>query len=190
MSPDSDYDAFAAGYARDNERNPWNAHYERPAVLRLVGDAAGRRVLDAGCGAGALSAALVERGAVVGVDHSSALLKTVDLQRAAHRANASSGPARPRPTNRDGYGRRGVFSLAAIRLLSARVWPAAAADVPASGRDSVVHQARPLGDEARLISRIGKDGPQFASSRSTEPTAGIRRTCREFAVVRVSAPHD
>jgi hypothetical protein len=58
--PESDYDAFAAAYAQDNERNPWNAHYERRAVLRLVGDAAARRVFDAGCGAGAPSVAIVD----------------------------------------------------------------------------------------------------------------------------------
>jgi SAM-dependent methyltransferase len=72
----SEYDAIAAAYARDTEDNAWNAHYERPAVLRLIGDPAGRRVLDAGCGAGALSAELVERGATVaGIDGSAALLE-------------------------------------------------------------------------------------------------------------------
>jgi SAM-dependent methyltransferase len=78
MSPATanDYDAFAAAYAADNEANAWNAHYERPAMLRLAGSVAGRRVLDAGCGAGALSAELVERGAaVVGIDSSRALLQ-------------------------------------------------------------------------------------------------------------------
>jgi SAM-dependent methyltransferase len=74
--PENDYDAFAEAYAQDNESNPWNAYYERPAVLRLLGDVSGRRVLDAGCGAGALSVALVERGAeVVGIDTSEALLR-------------------------------------------------------------------------------------------------------------------
>ena len=73
---DNDYDAFAAAYAADNERNAWNAHYERPATLRLAGDVAGRRVLDAGCGAGTLTAALLDRGAeVVGIDSSHALLR-------------------------------------------------------------------------------------------------------------------
>jgi SAM-dependent methyltransferase len=69
------YDEFAAAYARDNETNAWNALYERPAVLSLLGDVAGLRVLDAGCGAGAHAAALVERRAVVtGVDASSAMV--------------------------------------------------------------------------------------------------------------------
>lgn len=92
--PENDYDAFAASYARDNERSPWNAHYERPAVLRLVGDAARRRVLDAGCGAGALSVALVERGAeVIGIDRSSALLQ-IAADRLAGRARFQRGDLR------------------------------------------------------------------------------------------------
>ncbi|HEY2553424.1 MAG TPA: class I SAM-dependent methyltransferase [Streptosporangiaceae bacterium] len=76
----NDYDAFARAYAADNEVNLSNAHYERPAVLALAGDVAGRRVLDAGCGSGVLTAALRDRGAeVTGIDSSAGLL---DLARA------------------------------------------------------------------------------------------------------------
>jgi SAM-dependent methyltransferase len=59
------YDSFAESYARENESNLFNAYYERPAVLELAGDVAGRNILDAGCAAGALSAALRERGAQI-----------------------------------------------------------------------------------------------------------------------------
>jgi len=53
----------------------WNAYYERPAVLAMVGDVPGKRVLDAGCCAGAHAAALLERGArITGVDSSAGLL--------------------------------------------------------------------------------------------------------------------
>jgi SAM-dependent methyltransferase len=73
---ESSYEAFAAAYARDNESNVWNALYERPAALALLGDVAGLRVLDAGCGPGAHAAALVERGAVVtAVDASPAMVE-------------------------------------------------------------------------------------------------------------------
>jgi SAM-dependent methyltransferase len=69
------YDTFAQAYARDNESNAFNAYYERPAVLSLLGDVAGLRLLDAGCGAGAHAALLVERGATVtGVDQSPAMI--------------------------------------------------------------------------------------------------------------------
>jgi SAM-dependent methyltransferase len=61
----TDYDDFADAYSTENESNLFNAYYERPAMLRLAGDVSGRRVLDAGCGSGPLSAALRDRGAVV-----------------------------------------------------------------------------------------------------------------------------
>lgn len=71
----NDYDAFAAAYSAENESSLVNAHYERPAMLTLAGDVTGHRILDAGCGAGALSAALRERGAVVtGIDASAGML--------------------------------------------------------------------------------------------------------------------
>lgn len=71
----NDYDAFAEVYSAENEQNLFNAYYERPAMLALAGDVAGHRVLDAGCGSGALSAALRERGAsVTGLDASTGML--------------------------------------------------------------------------------------------------------------------
>ncbi|SCE97037.1 hypothetical protein GA0074695_2557 [Micromonospora viridifaciens] len=54
----TDYDSFANAYSAENEPNLFNAYYERPEMLRLAGDVSGRRILDAGCGSGPLSAAL------------------------------------------------------------------------------------------------------------------------------------
>jgi SAM-dependent methyltransferase len=72
----NDYDSFAEAYSAENEASLLNAYYERPAMLDLAGDVAGRRVLDAGCGAGPLSAALRDRGAIVtGFDKSAAMLE-------------------------------------------------------------------------------------------------------------------
>jgi ubiquinone/menaquinone biosynthesis C-methylase UbiE len=72
----TDYDSFAEAYSALNEVSLLNAYYERPATLALAGDVAGRRVLDAGCGSGPLSAALRDRGAVVtGFDSSAAMLE-------------------------------------------------------------------------------------------------------------------
>lgn len=69
------YDGFAEAYAADNENNLQNAYYERPAMVALAGDVTGRRILDAGCGAGPLSAALRDRGAdVTGIDASAGML--------------------------------------------------------------------------------------------------------------------
>jgi SAM-dependent methyltransferase len=71
----NDYDTLAEAYTAENESNLINAHYERPAMLALAGDVAGRRILDAGCGAGPLFAALRDRGAVVsGIDASAGML--------------------------------------------------------------------------------------------------------------------
>jgi SAM-dependent methyltransferase len=72
----NDYDSFAEAYAAENETSLANAYYERPAILTLTGDVAGRRILDAGCGSGPLSAALRDRGAVVtGIDSSAKMLE-------------------------------------------------------------------------------------------------------------------
>src|ERR1700759_4983 len=72
----NDYDGLAEGYTAGTENSLVHAYYERPAMLALAGDVAGRRILDAGCGAGALLAALRERGAgVVGIDKSPGMLE-------------------------------------------------------------------------------------------------------------------
>ncbi|GLY50906.1 class I SAM-dependent methyltransferase [Lentzea sp. NBRC 102530] len=75
----NDYDKLAAGYDKSNHDDIFNAYYERPAMLALAGDVTGRRILDAGCGAGPLLAALHARGAdVSGFDLSR---KMLDLAR-------------------------------------------------------------------------------------------------------------
>ena len=75
----NDYDSFAEAYAAANESSLLNGYYARSAVLDLAGDVAGRRILDVGCGAGPVLAALRDRGAVVtGVDPS---IKMLELAR-------------------------------------------------------------------------------------------------------------
>lgn len=58
---DSHADAFDA-HARDGA---WNAHYDRPTMLRMLGDVAGLTVLDAGCGPGHYVGELLDRGAAL-----------------------------------------------------------------------------------------------------------------------------
>nr|WP_242676032.1 class I SAM-dependent methyltransferase [Streptosporangium minutum] len=71
----NDYDNFAEAYSAETENSLQNAYYARPAIMALAGDVAGRRILDAGCGSGPLSAALRDRGAVVtGIDASAGML--------------------------------------------------------------------------------------------------------------------
>lgn len=72
----NDYDLIAEGYTTENETSLANAYYDRPAILALAGDVAGRRILDAGCGSGPLSAALRHQGAMVtGIDISAGMLE-------------------------------------------------------------------------------------------------------------------
>jgi SAM-dependent methyltransferase len=72
----NDYDSFAEAYAAETESNLINGYYARPAILELAGDVAGRRILDVGCGAGPLLAALRERGAIVtGIEPSAKMLE-------------------------------------------------------------------------------------------------------------------
>src|SRR5215471_2310884 len=72
----NNYDSFAEAYTASSETSLVNAYYERPAMLALAGDVAGRRILDAGCGSGPLFAALRDRGAIVtGFDKSAGMLE-------------------------------------------------------------------------------------------------------------------
>lgn len=72
----SDYDQWAEAYATANAEGFFNAWYEKPAMLRLLGEVNGRRILDAGCGSGPTSLALVDRGAdVSGFDVSAAMVE-------------------------------------------------------------------------------------------------------------------
>ncbi|MEU5533722.1 class I SAM-dependent methyltransferase [Streptomyces sp. NPDC020362] len=72
----NDYDSFAEAYSALSETSLLNAYYERPAMLSLAGEVAGRRLLDAGCGSGPLFAALRDRGALVtGIDSSAGMVE-------------------------------------------------------------------------------------------------------------------
>jgi ubiquinone/menaquinone biosynthesis C-methylase UbiE len=69
------YDAMATVYAADNSTSPYNAFYERPATIAILGKVDGLRILDVGCGAGLLTTWLVDQGAAVtAMDVSPAML--------------------------------------------------------------------------------------------------------------------
>lgn len=72
----SDYDQWAEAYATANAEGFFNAWYEKPAMLDLLGDVNRHRILDAGCGSGPTSTALTVRGAhVSGFDISAAMIE-------------------------------------------------------------------------------------------------------------------
>lgn len=74
------YEAAADAFAATAPDSPYNAHYERPAMLAMLPPVSGADVLDAGCGPGIYAAWLAERGArVVGLDVSP---RMVELARA------------------------------------------------------------------------------------------------------------
>ena len=70
------YQNIAESYAKAVKTKDYNAYIERPALRVLVGDIAGQRVLDAGCGPGTNIQWLLDQGAsaVVGIDFSPNML--------------------------------------------------------------------------------------------------------------------
>ena len=74
--PPFKYDNIADLYASRVDAAPYNALYERPAMLTLLPPVSGARVLDAGTGAGWYAAELAKRGALVtAVDGSAAMIE-------------------------------------------------------------------------------------------------------------------
>ncbi|MCI2416456.1 class I SAM-dependent methyltransferase [Saccharopolyspora sp. K220] len=70
------YEAFADEFAEVAENGLFNAHYDRPACLSLLGEVSGKRVLDAACGPGLYAEELVARGArVTGCDLSARMVE-------------------------------------------------------------------------------------------------------------------
>jgi SAM-dependent methyltransferase len=86
------YDELADEYVAETEESAYNADLAIPGTKALVPDVAGKRVLDAGCGAGVYAEWLVDEGAeVVGVDVSREMLararERVDDDATFHRAD-------------------------------------------------------------------------------------------------------
>jgi SAM-dependent methyltransferase len=76
----SAYDAMGREYQQRAADSPYNAHYDRPAVLAALGPVRGQRVLDTACGPGLYAQELLARGAVVMAFDASPVM--VDLARA------------------------------------------------------------------------------------------------------------
>jgi SAM-dependent methyltransferase len=93
------YDRMAEAYeaaVAEGER-PYNSLYERPAIVSMLPDVAGMRVLDVGCGSGPLSAWFSSHGAaeVLGFDVSERMVRIAQqkqIQRASFRVADLSKP--------------------------------------------------------------------------------------------------
>ncbi len=75
------YEVFADEFRAHAADGFYNAYYDRPACLTLLGDVAHRRVLDAACGPGLYAAELTARGAeVIGFDQSPRMVALAQQQ--------------------------------------------------------------------------------------------------------------
>jgi ubiquinone/menaquinone biosynthesis C-methylase UbiE len=84
VGPHPQYDEFADEFVDHASNSLYNAHYDRPTCLALLGDVAGKTVLDAACGPGLYAEELVARGAdVIGFDQSPRM-----VERAGERVSA------------------------------------------------------------------------------------------------------
>jgi len=73
------YERLAEAYAARVDTKAHNAFYDRPALISLLPEVAGKRVLDAGCGPGAYAEWLAEQGAeVVGFDVSPRMVQLAE----------------------------------------------------------------------------------------------------------------
>jgi SAM-dependent methyltransferase len=84
------YDPIADRYAETIDDAPYNAYYERPAMLALMPPVDGRRILEAGCGSGVYTELLLKRGAhVTAVDASAPMVEHARRRIAALGEDAS-----------------------------------------------------------------------------------------------------
>src|SRR3954464_14392642 len=81
----TDYDVIAARYRRAKQQ-PWRSAIESFTLMDLVGDLAGKAVVDLACGEGFYTRRLRGQGAarVVGVDLSHEMIALARAEEAAH----------------------------------------------------------------------------------------------------------
>ncbi|MGK2961858.1 MAG: class I SAM-dependent methyltransferase [Gemmatimonadaceae bacterium] len=82
------YDSIAAEYASKVDSAPYNALYERPAMLSMLPGVEGQIILDAGCGSGWYAEQLAGRGAHVDAIDASASMAEFARERLERAAGA------------------------------------------------------------------------------------------------------
>ena len=82
----TNYDPIAEQYKRAKQQ-PWRVHVEAFTLMRLIGDPAGKRVIDIACGEGFYTRMIRARGAakVTGVDLSEKMIGLARASEAQHR---------------------------------------------------------------------------------------------------------
>ena len=94
------YDQMGVSFQQHAADSPYNAHYDRPAVLAALGLVRGRQVLDAACGPGLYLRELLERGAEVTAFDASPVMVSLARARTAGRVpvdQAALGEPLPYP---------------------------------------------------------------------------------------------
>jgi SAM-dependent methyltransferase len=155
---DFSYEPIADGYAETIDEAPYNALYERPAMLAALPEVAGRRILEAGCGAGWYTERLLARGARVTavdasarlVEHTRRRLATLEPE-ARQRAEVRVADLRERLDFAADGGFDGIVSALVMHYL--RDWSPALAEfrrVLAPGGWLLFSTHHPAADAARL----------------------------------------
>lgn len=89
VGSDPQYDVFADEFLDHAGNNLYNAHYDRPTCLALLGDVAGKTVLDAACGPGLYAQELAACGAdVIGFDQSPRMVELAEQRAPSGRFRA------------------------------------------------------------------------------------------------------
>ncbi|HZI31463.1 MAG TPA: class I SAM-dependent methyltransferase, partial [Candidatus Binatia bacterium] len=96
------YDGKAHKYAESVDARPWNAHYERPAVVSLLPTLKDKHVLDAGCGSGWYAEYLLDQGAnVVAFDRNADFIQLTHARVGQHARVLQADLAEPLNFARD-----------------------------------------------------------------------------------------
>ncbi|HVG46157.1 MAG TPA: class I SAM-dependent methyltransferase, partial [Longimicrobium sp.] len=145
-------------YAETIDQAPYNALYERPAMLAALPEVEGRRILEAGCGAGWYTEQLLARGARVSAVDASAAMVEHTRRRVATLGAEARGRAKVRVADlreRLHFAADGSFDgvVSALVLHYLRDWSTALAEfrrVLAPGGWLLFSTHHPAADAARL----------------------------------------
>jgi SAM-dependent methyltransferase len=150
------FEGKAEAYAERLVSAPYNALYERPAILQAAGNVRGLRVADIGCGAGLHLRHFLEQGAanVVGLDNNDALLKHAE-KNTEHRASIHRHDLNivPLPLESNAFD----LVVSSLTLHYVESWNRVLAEL-----------ARALDRGGRLVFSVGHPVPDFESSKSLD----------------------